>query len=210
MIGKDQLREMISKILMAPADGIDSGTSLANLGNSLGEAKLRLGLKRLGLKLSPGVRPASFGELCDMLSGKDASTGRAAPSPASPISNTAMEGLSVGLDVQDVGSLPVVTGYRDDEFYSTTFSPSEITYADKQTEPRIHFAGFWCAKEALRKCDPSFAGVEPVATIVAHDGNGRPFLLWNSPSGEIRLRHAVSISHTGAIAMAIVVQNGKL
>lgn len=206
MTREDQLREMIGKTLMTPADGINAGTSLAILDNSLGEAKLRLGLKRLGLKLSPGVRPASFGDLCELLSGKEPPSIRPAPheGPAAA-PNSALDGLSVGLDAQDVSSMPAATDYWEDTFYVATFAKSEIAYAVMKPEPRIHFAGFWCAKEALRKCDSSFGGVEPIATVVAHEANGRPFLVWNGPTGETRLRHALSISHSGAIAMAIVV-----
>jgi phosphopantetheinyl transferase (holo-ACP synthase) len=210
MTREDQLREMMAKTLMTPPDGVNAGTSLAILDNSLGEAKLRLGLKRLGLKLSPGVRPASFGDLCELLSGKEPQPIRPAPQNGLPsVPNSALDGLSVGLDVQEVSSLPLVTDYWEDAFYLATFAKPEIAYAVMKPEPRIHFAGFWCAKEALRKCDASFGGVEPVATVVAHEAGGRPFLVWNGPTGEIRLRHALSISHSGAIAMAIVVNHGR-
>jgi len=211
MTHEDQLREMVAKMLMAPADGINTGTSLAILDNSLGEAKLRLGLKRLGLKLSPGFRPASFGDLCDFLSRKGPPQSvQLAPHAGSPAAvNSALDGLSVGLDVQEVSTLPAATDYWEDAFYSATFAKPEIAYAVMKPEPRIHFAGFWCAKEALRKCDPAFAGVEPVATVVAHEAGGRPFLVWNGPAGEARLRHALSISHSGAIAMAVVIDHAR-
>jgi phosphopantetheinyl transferase (holo-ACP synthase) len=208
MARESELREMLAKVLMAPADGINAETSLVDFDNSLGEAKLRLGLKRLGLRLPPGVRPASFGDLCDLLSGKEPPSVRPVP-PASPRPglNSALDRLSVGLDVQDVGSLPFAMDYWEDAFFLATFAKSEIAYAVMQREPRIHFTGFWCAKEALRKCDPSFGTVGLIATAVAHEADGRPFFLWNTPSGETRLRHALSISHSGLIAMAIVVDH---
>jgi phosphopantetheinyl transferase (holo-ACP synthase) len=207
---EDQLREMMTRMLMAPAGSIDSGTSLAILDNSLGEAKLRLGLKRLGLKLSPGVRPASFGDLCQILAGNDPqSSGIARPMESPPRTSSALDGLNVGVDLQDVSSLPAALDFWEDEFYLTTFGKAEIAYALTKTEPRIHFAGFWCAKEALRKCDPAFAGVEPHATTVAHEAGGRPYLVWSGSAGETRLHHAVSISHSGGIAVAIVVNHAR-
>lgn len=210
MTREDQLREMMAKMLMTPVDGIDTGTSLAILDNSLGEAKLRLGLKRMGLKLPPGVRPSSFGDLCELLSGKEPQPVQPAPHEGPPAAvSSALDGLSVGLDVQDVSSLPAAADYWEDAFYLATFAKPEIAYAVMKPEPRIHFAGFWCAKEALRKCDPWFAGVEPLATVVTHEAGGRPFLVWNGPAGETRLRHALSISHSGAIAMAIVVNHAQ-
>lgn len=206
MTTEDQLREMISGMLRVPANSIDGGTSLAGLDDSLGEARLRLGLKRLGLRLSPGVRPANFEDLCNILSGKAASSVRPKPHTIPPVSrDSGHEGFAVGLDVQDVGALPVAINYCENTFYSATFAKSEIAYAEAQQDPRAHFAGFWCAKEALRKCDPSFTAVESIETIVAHEAGGRPFFIWDGPLGERRLRHALSISHSGPIAMAIVI-----
>jgi len=207
---ENQLREMIARILMAPAGGIGAETSLASLHDSLGEAKLRLGLKHLGLKLPAGVRPANFAALCDFLDGKPAQSLRAAPRTESPqMLNSPLQGLSVGLDIQDVAGLPAAADYWEDTFYAATFAKPEIAYAAARPDPRIHFAGFWCAKEALRKCDASFAAVDPAATLVAHEPAGRPFLIWKTNSGEARLRHALSISHSGSIAMAIVVDRGQ-
>jgi phosphopantetheine--protein transferase-like protein len=113
--------------------------------------------------------------------------------------------LQVGLDVEDIGSLPVASDYWEHEFYRGSFAKSEIAYAVLQPEPRVHFAGFWCAKEALRKCDSSFAGVSPELTAVAHDLDGRPYLTIASEIGPERLPHAVSISHAAEVATAVVV-----
>jgi phosphopantetheine--protein transferase-like protein len=113
--------------------------------------------------------------------------------------------LQVGLDVEEIGALPAAVDYWEHEFYRESFSRSEIAYAVLQPEPRIHFAGFWCAKEALRKCDPGFAGAEPKLTAVAHDPNGRPYLTLISEGDPERLPHAVSISHTSDVATAVVV-----
>ena len=86
---------------------------------------------------------------------------------AVPKAAGAAGGLQVGLDVEDIRLLPQAKDYWEHEFYSGSFAKSEIAYAVLQAEPRTHFAGFWCAKEALRKCDPGFAGVDP-----ASDGGG--------------------------------------
>jgi hypothetical protein len=74
-------------------------------------------------------------------------------------------------------------------------------------EPRTHFAGFWCAKEALRKCDPSLAAVPMILTAIAHDADGRPYFSLESDAGRERLPHAVSISHTTEVATAVVVSS---
>ncbi len=207
---EDHLRELLGTMLMLPTASVTARTSLASLNNSLGEVKLRLGLRRFGLNLPPGARPASFGELCELVSGKPLQTAsHVTPTDVNVLMNAVPDAARIGLDVQDIGSLPVAIDYWEDEFYATIFDKSEIAYAVMNSEPRTHFAGFWCAKEALRKCDPSFTAVEPTATVIAHETGGRPYLIWKAPSGEIRLPHALSISHAAAIAMAVVMASWR-
>jgi phosphopantetheine--protein transferase-like protein len=199
----EQIRVMIATMLMVSPAEIGDGTSLAALNTSLGSAKVRLGLKRLGLALPAGSKPATFAGLLAALSGEP--TPIASSVPVTKAAATDLSGLQVGLDVEDIRSLPVATDYWEHEFYRASFAKSEIAYAVLEAEPRTHFAGFWCAKEALRKCDPSFADVSPAQTAVAHEANGRPYLTLASEPGPERLPHAVSISHTLEIATAVVV-----
>ncbi len=202
----EQLKTMVATMLsLSPAE-VGDGTSLIALHTSLGSAKLRLGLKRLGLALPASAKPATFAGLVAALSGEAAVEVPVKAAASAPAAQTGSLGsLKVGLDVEDIRSLPVAADYWEHEFYRGTFAKSEIAYAVLQSEPRTHFAGFWCAKEALRKCDSTFAGVLPEKTAVAHDGNGQPYLTFDSGDGPERLAHAVSISHTSEVATAVVV-----
>jgi phosphopantetheine--protein transferase-like protein len=202
----EAIRSMVATMLMVSPAEIADGTSLASLNTSLGSAKVRLGLKRLGLALPAGAKPATFGGLVAALSGETTPVAVQASVVARPVAPPTGNGsLQVGLDVEDIGSLPVAVDYWEHEFYRGSFAKSEIAYAVLQPEPRTHFAGFWCAKEALRKCDPSYADVDPPLTAVAHDTDGRPYLTLESGAGSERLPHAVSISHTSEVATAVVV-----
>ena len=206
----EQLRTVIATMLMVSPAEIGEGTSLAALNTSLGSAKVRLGLKRLGLALPSGVAPATFGGLLAALSGEtapEAPAKVAAASTSLPIRNSGFAGLQVGLDVEEIRSLPAASDYWEHEFYRSTFARSEIAYAVLHMEPRTHFAGFWCAKEALRKCDPSFADVSMARTAVGHDADGRPHFTLETEAGRERLAHAVSISHTAEVATAVVVSS---
>ena len=205
----EQLRNLIATMLLVQPGDVSDGTSLASLNTSLGSAKVRLGLKRLGLALPTGVAPATFGGLVAVLSGGSAAPALPKPVAARPAvsaqGNGILTGLQVGLDVESIPSLPVAVDYWEHEFYSDTFSKAEIAYCVQQAEPRPHFAGFWCAKEALRKCDSSFAGIPPAQTTVAHEADGRPYLALATAIGPERLPHALSISHTVDVATAVVV-----
>jgi phosphopantetheine--protein transferase-like protein len=210
MSDRTQLQNMIATMLMVSPAEVSEGTSLAALNTSLGSAKVRLGLKRLGLALPSGAAPATFGGLLAALSGDAAPQVtekiNSLPRPLrSAVGNGGLAGLQVGLDVEDIRAMPVASDYWEHEFYRGSFAKSEIAYAVLQAEPRTHFAGFWCAKEALRKCDPSFAGIAPERTAVAHDGDGRPYLTFETEGIAERLAHAVSISHTADVATAVVV-----
>lgn len=205
---EEQLRGLIATMLRVSPAEVSEETPLASLNTSLGSAKVRLGLKRLGLALPAGAAPATFGGLLRALSGEVVTESHTAPTPkAAPVGSGGFAGLQVGLDVEDIRSMPEATDYWEHEFYRGSFAKSEIAYAVLHPEPRTHFAGFWCAKEALRKCDPSFAGVAPELTAVAHDANGRPYLTLETEAGPERLAHAVSISHTADVATAVVVLN---
>ena len=203
VVRENELRAAIATILMISPDQVCARTSLSALDNSLGAAKLRLAVKRLGMATPAGFRPANFGELCESLGGAAAE-----PQPATQPMNGAfplpMSGPRVGLDLQEISALPAPVDYWEHSFYAGTFSKSEIAYAIAQAEPRVHFAGFWSAKEALRKCDERFFDVELPATAVEHDPSGRPSFVWKSAAGDQRLPHSLSISHTAGIAMAVV------
>jgi phosphopantetheinyl transferase (holo-ACP synthase) len=214
-----QVRELVATMLRVPPEEVVDETSLALLHTSLDDARLKLGLKRLGLPLLTTTRPATFGQLQAALRGTgDAVVQQATNLPplttganAGRVSNVgviskhAASGVQVGVDVQDIESLPVADDYWVHEFYVGMFDKTEIAYAVTQTDPRIHLTGCWCAKEALRKCDAAFQRVDFRLTVVAHESSGRPYLVRQSPVGPVRLPHALSLSHTREVATAVVV-----
>lgn len=212
----EELKEMIASMLMlSPAD-IKPETSLKSLNNSLGNARIRLGLKRLGLPMPAGPSPATFGALLAGVSGEPILPAEQVPGTnplSAPMTKNAgqptFRGLQVGLDVELISSLPVAQDYWEHEFYQRMYSRAEIAYAVIQTEPPTHFAGFWCAKEALRKCDPAFRGISMTRTSVSHRADGRPFLTIETEASIEPLGHALSISHTSEIAAAVVVMAGS-
>jgi phosphopantetheinyl transferase (holo-ACP synthase) len=212
MSQSNKLGEILTTLLMLAPGELKPETSLRSLDSSLGSTKLALALKRAGLRLPGDAVPPTFRDLELALNGN---TGAPALSetvsvPAATPANNSSGGLQVGLDVQDISALPSADDYWDHEFYKENFDKSEIAYAVVKPEPRTHLAGFWCAKEALRKCDPAFAGTGFATTAVAHDAGGRPYLMSVTPTGRVRLPHALSISHSGQIASAVVVSGSVL
>jgi phosphopantetheinyl transferase (holo-ACP synthase) len=207
MSQSNQLSEILTTLLMLAPGELKPETSLKSLDSSLGTARLALALKRAGLRLPGDAVPPTFRDLELALDGNTkapASSETVRVPGTTPVSDS-FGGLQVGLDVQEIGALPLADDYWDHEFYKENFDKSEIAYAVVKPEPRIHLAGFWCAKEALRKCDPAFALTSFASTAVMHDADGKPWLLSVTPTARVRLPHALSVSHSGPIASAVVV-----
>lgn len=207
MAKPDDLRSLVATMLMLPPDSIGSETSLRNLDTSLGGARLALGLKRLGLVPRFRRVPSTFGELQRSFNAEPEAAAVDANTRIveTDVSKTPQTGeIAIGLDIQDVQLLPVCADYWDHEFYTGCFSRMEIAYAVVQSEPRAHFAGFWSAKEALRKCDARFLKADLTLLTVHHDPEGKPYFIEHHPDKIARLPHSISISHSGTIASAVV------
>ena len=184
------VRSLVAAMLMLSPDSLTQDTSLRSLDTSLGGARLILGLKRLGLKPPFKRIPATFGELDNSLNAGKGIVPVTVDTHlvAEEFGRSAPQGtLSVGLDIQDLKLLPASTDYWDHEFYQGCFSRVELAYAVVQSEPKAHFAGFWSAKEALKKCDSSFMKVDLTLLTVAHDEAGKPFFLFQRPDDLLRL-----------------------
>ena len=120
--------------------------------------------------------------------------------------NGATPSIACGIDIEMVENLPVVADYWSDAFYSATFTSAEIAYCLLQDQPLVHFAGRWCAKEALKKCDPAYLQADLRTLEVRLSAGGAPYLCAVADGQSTPLPFAVSLSHTTQAAVAVVVQ----
>lgn len=205
----DELKAIIAPMLSLRPEDISDATPLNGLNTSLAGARLNIAVKRLGLELPKGPVPTNYGALVRLLTGVVARIPAPKSTPEQPGEATPVPGLPAGIcggiDVQQVSELPEAGDFWIHEWYSEMFSTGEIAWAVASAEPREHFAGFWCAKEALRKCDGRFRDLPPKSTFIAHEEDGRPFLRHGSQTSSTRLPHLVSISHSGPVATALVI-----
>lgn len=138
-----------------------------------------------------------------------AAASRTATPDAASLSARAATGdspISCGIDIESVASLPTVPDYWEDAFYTSHFTREELAACLVQDKPRVHLAGRWCVKEALKKCDPAFLDVAMNQIELRADTAGAP-TIW-SLDGETRRRlpYAVSLSHTDDFAIGAVVR----
>jgi phosphopantetheine--protein transferase-like protein len=105
-----------------------------------------------------------------------------------------MQGIGIGIDIEDIGSLPEAADFREHPFYRDNFTPAEISYCVRQSNAAAAFCGTWAAKEAILKgsnAGPSLARLIDIEIV--RDSFGRP----THPG------FAISISHTPQTAVAM-------
>ncbi|HEX4123515.1 MAG TPA: 4'-phosphopantetheinyl transferase superfamily protein [Tepidisphaeraceae bacterium] len=216
---QDELRSTVAQFLGVDVAAVTPALPLTGrrLQGSLGRAMLDAAIRRRVGVNAPAVHTArTYGELESAVLGTpppgaassatdhSAMTPPAASAIAAPVSVAGAPDIQCGVDIEAVANLPQASDPWSDEFYQQHFSPAEIAYCAMQPDPRMHFAGRWCAKEALIKCDPSLAA-EPLHTLEVVPSAGGPTLRRLGRDGARELPHALSISHTQDMAIAMVV-----
>jgi holo-[acyl-carrier protein] synthase len=188
---------------IGPAFSLQSPAFATSLKKAVLVASIR---RNLGVDCMRAALAKDFAELESMVQGGGSPEVMplqpAAPTPA-PVE--APTGLSCGIDLELVSSLPSAPDYRTHDFYVLNFTEAERAYCSAQAEPRMHFAARWAAKEALRKCDPSLSAEPFSAVEVVREASGRTFIQRRVRGAAARLPHAVSLTHTAQMAAAVVV-----
>ncbi|MGB6688738.1 MAG: 4'-phosphopantetheinyl transferase superfamily protein [Terracidiphilus sp.] len=202
---EESLREIVSTLSRIDGGQLTAESPLTGpLTHSLGRARLDANLRsRFGIA-NPAIYSATtFGELCSVLGVAPASNAAEPAVPFAPVAQAQVEGagsgIRIGTDVESITAMPTTADYWEDEFYKSTFTPREIGYALLQPSPQASFAAMWCAKEAVRKADPSLAQVDWQKLEVIHDDRGKPGIALN----EALVPGSLSVSHTDEIAFAV-------
>lgn len=212
------LRQTVATFLGVDPQQVHSDLSFAEtrVHGSLARARLYAAIQqRLGRQCQGVFTARTYEELHAAVFGTPAvvsHTTQAAPTPTAAASSVLSEpqnfasDLACGIDIEIVEELPVVQDYWDDPFYTMTFTAAEIAYCLLQATPSIHFAARWCAKEALKKCDPSYSQVAMNRLEVAFTTTGAPCLRYEANGAWERVPVALSLSHTPHMAAAVVVK----
>lgn len=117
-----------------------------------------------------------------------------APPGARPPAVEATASTAVGVDIEDVSSMPHADDYREHPFYQDNFTATEIAYCLLQANVRASLCGTWAAKEAILKTGVASAPAGHLKGIeITRDSAGRP----------IFPQCSLSISHTATTAIAM-------
>jgi phosphopantetheine--protein transferase-like protein len=119
-------------------------------------------------------------------------------------------GFLVGIDIEDVESMPITDDYREDKFYTDNFSQKEISHCILQADPRVSFSGKFAAKESIVKADNSFKDIPFSQIEILNDKEGKPlfgkFLLSISHTSNCSI--AVAFKSLGRLSMQLSAENG--
>lgn len=206
------VEQLIAEFLDIAPEQITPDFSFAvrRMQGSIARANLDAALRRrLGI-ICPAIYTATtYGELkTAIFGGSSSSTPSASATPPTlPLrALTDAPSSACGIDIEAVENLPPITDCWEQEFYCEHFSPSEIAYCLLQEDPRMHFAARWCAKEALKKCEPSWMPVSPAQIEVVSNGQSQPFFRYLGSADVQILPVNLSLSHTPQFAVAMVVR----
>lgn len=219
MADREAIRAAVAAFFGVEAEGLAPDFPLGDrLRNSIARAGLQARLHRaLGFMPPPLVDVPTYGQLERLLLGDGDHGLPLDPAVTSaggrtdglegrqPPTTVAAAGLRCGIDIEPVESLPEAADFWSHPFYADNFSPAEIAECVRDAAPRERFAARWCAKEALVKCEPSCRQIPPARIELRKDDDGVP-RLYDVAAGR-PLPVAVSISHAGGFAAAIVVAN---
>ena len=109
----------------------------------------------------------------------------------------------VGIDIENIERFKKL----DNHLITRIYTKNEINYCKKHSNPHVHFAGMWCAKEAVVKAIND-VGLVVSEIEILHQDSGAPYINITSKIKDCLAKKNmqnifISISHTDSIATAI-------
>lgn len=195
-----KIKNIISGYIKIPADDINAQTMIdrSAVANSILLHRMYASLQKEGVVIDNYPDIKTYGSLLERLTGKRVPH-VAAKSQLTALNsdegNDANTSATVGIDIEDISSMPHANDFREDEFYTMNFSSSEIAYCILQPNSLASFAGLFAAKEAIVKADNVYKNRPFNTIIVEHLSSGKP----SHPHFQLSISH----SSTAAVGIAI-------
>lgn len=191
------IKEIIAPFLgMQPIEiGTQTPLNRNSLKSSIHLHRMYAKLNSNGFIIEDYSNISTFGDLINKIDGKIPSM---VPSSADVYNVNDIlneSNLNIGIDAEDITSMPETSDFRNHEFYVANFTANEISYCILQKNPYASFAGLFAVKEALIKSNNALAAL-PFNTInIDHSEKGKPLFK----------DYSISISHSSNIAIAVVI-----
>jgi len=194
---EEKIKEIVSAFTKIPVGDIGPATPVdrQTVKSSILLHRMYARLAEEGLVVENYLAVKTFSDLL----GQKAINGNGAVAAYVPAATiTAVAGASsgnIGIDIEELSSLPRAHDFRKDEFYAMNFTPSEIAYCVLQPDPYASFAGLFSAKEAIIKADGRLRSRSFNSIGITHGSGGEPLY----PGFRL------SISHAGGVAVAVAI-----
>ena len=119
-----------------------------------------------------------------------------------------MNEIFIGCDIEDISRFRNIIKNRSNKFFDKIFTKEEQKYCNSKPDPAVHYAGRFCAKEAVVKAIKSAKKVNSIRI------NQIEIQSLNTGQPKVKLKIKikgtckVSISHTSdyAISMALFIK----
>jgi phosphopantetheine--protein transferase-like protein len=202
---EQKIREIVASFIKVPADQIGSGTPIdrSAVQSSILLHRMYARLAEEGLVVENYAAVKVFGDLSPS-SGVRTDNGISAPVgfaadnyTGNYTGGTRLAGI--GIDIEEIATLPRTTDFRKEEFYKMNFTGREIAYCICQPDPYASFAGLFAAKEAIIKADGSNRNKAFNMLEIDHSPEGKP----------LHPDYGISISHAGGMALAVAAPAGQ-
>jgi len=194
---EEKIKEIVSAFTKIPVGDIGPATPVdrQTVKSSILLHRMYARLAEEGLVVENYLAVKTFSDLL----GQKAVNGNGAAGANVPAATiTAVTGASsgnIGIDIEELSSLPRAHDFRKDEFYTMNFTPSEIAYCVLQPDPYASFAGLFSVKEAIIKADGRHRSRSFNSIEITHGPEGEPLY----PGFHL------SISHAGGVAVAVAI-----
>lgn len=198
---EEKIKHIVSQYIKVPAEQITDQTVIdrSAVASSIILHRMYAQLANESVVINDYTIVRTFGQLIANINGKQVHVSLNEPvTPTVPIEN--VNAPSVGIDTENISSMPVVKDFREHSFYMMNFAPTEIAYCILQTNPYASFAGLFAAKEAIVKADNSYKNKTFNSIKIDHLPEGKP----------VHTGFQISISHTNDTAVAVAVKNISL
>jgi phosphopantetheine--protein transferase-like protein len=197
---EEKIKEIVSLYIKVPATQIVANTTIdrSAVASSILLHRMYAALANEGIVIENYWDVKNFGTLLQRVNGVgnfSAITTNNIVEYILPANENQSFSNAIGLDIEEIKSMPQVNDFREDEFYKMNFTSEEISYCILQSNSLSSFAGLFAAKEAIVKTDNNYLN-QPFNNIhIGHLPGGKP----------VHTAFQISISHTNELAIAVVI-----
>ena len=202
---EQKIKKILSKYIKIPEEQINENTIIdrSAVAGSIILHRMYASLVSEGFVIENYSNIENYGTLMDRLRSKfeTVSLNDHEPSINNSEKFTPLYGGSsatnIGIDIEEIASMPLENDFRTSNFYKMNFTEKEISFCILQPSPLASFAGLFAAKEAIVKANNAYIQIPFNNISIDHLPNGKP----------LHKEFELSISHTKEVAIAFAIQS---